>query len=385
MLFRILCAVSAAVFFSASLAAQVALSPAVDIAQQAKLLDKIVNDNAATFKRTAMIPLDKPILESAVNTSTAILSQPNISAALRDFTLKRRGKALVLLTKGDPASPYHAELANFIATANQSNDAELKSIVRDATVVALNLKIKRLSDNVGSVTESDVTAIKDALCELLTESPGRESDWLVERFVDVSSRFPAPMRGKWQAAIGEAFGAIYLRSKDPRDHALGEQYTGMARRAQLPGQEMKLEGFLADGKPFDPQTLRGKIVLVDFWATWCPECLKAMPKLIDIYRRYSSRGFTIVGVSCDQKLNDLQKFIDQPPITDPATGNMMKLPWPIIAEQYSTDKKEIPVSNYYGVNKLPTLFLIGRDGKVVTTALDINKLEAFLERELVPR
>lgn len=353
-----------------------------NLATLARSLDTLVNENAATFRRSTMIPADKSALESVVEVSSQILAQPNIAPALAVFTLKRRGKALALLVRANPVSPHRAALAEFSAAAAGLDDPELAKIAAEVETILLQVRIQQITATGATTTETEILALTADVRTQLERAPGRETDFIVERLVETSQRLPAAVRPRLQAAMGDSFSEVYLRSKDPRDRTLGEQYAGMARRARLIGDEMMLNGFLVDGSPFDPKTLQGKVILVDFWATWCPECLKTLPTLIDIHRRYAPRGFAVLGISSDQSVSTLQQFLAQGALTDPATQQRLAIPWPVMAERLSLDAKQTPVSTYYGVNKLPTHFLIGRNGKVVATAVSMEALVPLLEKEL---
>lgn len=69
-----------------------------------------------------------------------------------------------------------------------------------------------------------------------------------------------------------------------------------AKLNKAPG--FALEGM--DGKTVDFKEYQGKLVLVDFWATWCPPCRRSIPHLAELHKKYSSRGFAVVGISLDQ-------------------------------------------------------------------------------------
>jgi len=64
----------------------------------------------------------------------------------------------------------------------------------------------------------------------------------------------------------------------------------------LTGEPVKVSGKTVDGKPFDISEYKGKVVIVDFWATWCGPCLAELPNLKKIYQKYHDRGLEIVGV-----------------------------------------------------------------------------------------
>ena len=126
---------------------------------------------------------------------------------------------------------------------------------------------------------------------------------------------------------------------------------GVARRLALPERQMKIEGKLPDGKKFDWSKYAGKVVLVDFWATWCVPCVAEIPNMRKCYDLYHDKGFEIVGLSRDRQPKDLKHFLKQ-----------KKLPWTIV---YGNGEPS-PTGDYYGITMIPTMILLGRDGKAVS-------------------
>jgi thiol-disulfide isomerase/thioredoxin len=108
-----------------------------------------------------------------------------------------------------------------------------------------------------------------------------------------------------------------------------------------------------DGSKVDLATLRGKVVLIDFWATWCPPCRGEVPNVVAAYQKYHDQGFEVVGISLDQDKDKLLAFTKQ--------NGMV---WP----QYFDGKGwENSVSSKFGIDSIPAMWLVGKDGKVVTT------------------
>ena len=102
-----------------------------------------------------------------------------------------------------------------------------------------------------------------------------------------------------------------------------------------------------DGQFITLETLKGKVVLVNAWATWCPPCVMEMPGFQRVYEEYKDQGFTVLGISRDQGSPDLVRaFLRQNKITYPVA----------MAWQPSLDAFE--------VSSLPTSFLLGRDGRI---------------------
>lgn len=110
--------------------------------------------------------------------------------------------------------------------------------------------------------------------------------------------------------------------------------------------------------PFAPaDAYRGKVILLNFWATWCPPCLEEMPSLEALYQKFSDQDFVVVSVNRDS---------DRLDISEERVSNYLKgvsLTFPIL---YDTDGK---TAQAYGVSPMPVSFLIGRDGKIVKRIL----------------
>ena len=120
------------------------------------------------------------------------------------------------------------------------------------------------------------------------------------------------------------------------------------------------------GKSVSIQKLRGKVVLLDFWATWCTGCKKEIPWFAEFQKKYGSRGFVVVGVSMD----DAGWKVVKPFLAD------TKVPYRMLLGDETTGKR-------YGITSLPDTFLIDRDGKIAaayTTGLvDKDNVEANVQ------
>jgi thiol-disulfide isomerase/thioredoxin len=149
----------------------------------------------------------------------------------------------------------------------------------------------------------------------------------------------------------QELGAIFAKSKDPQIAAEARSFEGIVRRLSLPGKPIEISGHLVDGSPVNVNALKGKVVLVDFWATWCGPCKAELPNVLTNYEKYHSRGFEVIGISCDEDKEVLVKFIQE-----------QKLPWPIVFQQPG----EPSMANYYGVTGIPTAILTNNKGEVIS-------------------
>jgi peroxiredoxin len=124
------------------------------------------------------------------------------------------------------------------------------------------------------------------------------------------------------------------------------------------------------GQPIALASLRGKVVLVNFWATTCPGCVKEMPALIETYRQYRSRGFEVVAVAMSY---------DPPSYVMKFTQDR-QLPFPVALDVSGEHARA-----FGNVQLTPASFLIGKDGAIVEQKigeLDFVKLKARLDQEL---
>ena len=124
------------------------------------------------------------------------------------------------------------------------------------------------------------------------------------------------------------------------------------RLPQLDGHDLRLSSF------------RGKVVLLDFWATWCDPCRQEIPHLVELQQRYGDRGLQIIGVSMDDSADPVRPFYQE-----------FHMNYPVVMGTAQTG------ALYGGVLGLPITFLIGRDGKV--NAKHIGATDAVIfEREV---
>lgn len=109
-----------------------------------------------------------------------------------------------------------------------------------------------------------------------------------------------------------------------------------------------------DGKVHTLSKLRGKIVLIDFWASWCGPCRRANPHVVEMYKKYKSKGFEVFSVSLDCP-NGKADWI--------AAIKQDGLLW----DNHVSDLKfwDCEPAGLYGVRSIPKTFLLGKDGKIV--------------------
>jgi thiol-disulfide isomerase/thioredoxin len=166
------------------------------------------------------------------------------------------------------------------------------------------------------------------------------------------------------------FGRRLAAAKDVKVAKRAPLLEGAARRLELLGKPLDIKGTLLDGKKIDWPSYRGKVVLVDFWATWCVPCRAEFPNMRRLYAAYRDRGFEIVGISLDSKEEDLTEFLRKE-----------KLPWPTIHER-GVDPQ--PLGDYYGAVTIPQAILVDKEGRVVSLKASGTELERLLAKLIGP-
>jgi len=167
----------------------------------------------------------------------------------------------------------------------------------------------------------------------------------------------------------QSFGEIFAASADPSVAGFGKMMGGAARRLNLIGNTIEIQGQTVDGEPFDLESYRGKVVLVHFWATWCGACRAEFPNVKRLYEQYQEDGFEVVGISLDEDRRTLDKYLANE-----------EIPWITLHEQGGDGRH--PAANYYGVMGIPAMFLVDRSGEVISLHARGQELTRLLATEL---
>jgi thiol-disulfide isomerase/thioredoxin len=123
-----------------------------------------------------------------------------------------------------------------------------------------------------------------------------------------------------------------------------------------------------DGKPLDLAAYKGKVLLIDFWATWCGPCMQELPNVLAAYRKYHDKGFEILGISLDRDRAAFDKVVAD-----------RKMTW---RHYYDGKFWDNVIGKAWGVGSIPATYLVGQDGKIVAVGLRGEQLEKRLEKLL---
>jgi peroxiredoxin len=132
------------------------------------------------------------------------------------------------------------------------------------------------------------------------------------------------------------------------------------RLARLKVAPMELSFTAVDGTPVNLANLRGKVVLVDFWATWCGPCCAEVPNVVAAYRKYHDNGFEVLGISLDNDKSTLLSFIKS-----------HDMPWPQCLDGVNGQNT---IARSFGIFGIPSMWLVDKNGMLVTTSaiLDLD-------------
>ena len=128
----------------------------------------------------------------------------------------------------------------------------------------------------------------------------------------------------------------------------------------------ELSGVTADGKRVSLAGLRGRVILLNFWATWCQECRPEMPMFERLHREFSAQGLAVVGINAREGTSTIREYAKE-----------LGLTFPLILDPKGT------INSAYGVIGLPTTFLIGRDGRPVALAIGPREWNGKPARALI--
>jgi peroxiredoxin len=133
--------------------------------------------------------------------------------------------------------------------------------------------------------------------------------------------------------------------------------------AQITIGEMAPEISLPDtkGNTVTLSSFKGKVVLIDFWASWCGPCRKSNPQVVKLYNKFKGQGFEVFGVSFDEKISAWKRAIKTDRIN--------------YSQVIDTKIWEGEVAYKYGIEAIPTTFLLDKEGKIVAIDLEGKELE----------
>ena len=164
--------------------------------------------------------------------------------------------------------------------------------------------------------------------------------------------------------VFEMLYAVAMRSEGPKAAALAKEIAASGADAQVKeaaaallkksermGKPLDIKFTALDGRKVELAKLKGKVVLIDFWATWCGPCVAEIPHMKSAYEKLHAKGFEIIGISLDDDKTALQALVRQ-----------KQLPWP---QFFESEKDENRYAKEYGVSSIPAMWLVDKQGNLV--------------------
>jgi thiol-disulfide isomerase/thioredoxin len=238
--------------------------------------------------------------------------------------------------------------------------ARERAIIAD-TNAPEDLRYELRVDEIGHELQSAAAAGKDTTAEM--EKAGRA---LVKEFPDGPLGYELLINVAMDADLLKMHDLAELMANSGGPSELTNLGSGLLHQLDAVGKPLPLAFTAVDGREINRTTLSNQVVVVDFWATWCPNCVEAMPELKKLYAGYHAKGLEIVGVDFDEDQKQLLQFVKEQDIT-----------WPQYFGGYGADN---PYGREYG-EALPYIWLVDKRGIVCDIHGRVN-LEAKVEKLL---
>jgi len=212
--------------------------------------------------------------------------------------------------------------------------------------------------------------------------PGTDSakvqEWYLDQLTAFSKRYPSSpeaAQAMLQLALGkefennekEALGYYRTIAKQFRGTDAADKATGAIRRLDSIGKPIDLRGRDLDGKPFALSALRGRPVVIQYWAAWCEPCKQDAKQLRRLQAQFKREDLQIVGVNIDASRQDAAASLKADP-----------MPWTQLFEEGGLESS--PLAKQFGVQTLPTMMLVDKSGKLVRHNVTVAELPSEIEQ-----
>jgi thiol-disulfide isomerase/thioredoxin len=260
--------------------------------------------------------------------------------------------ALVLKGKGDQLELLDQE---FVAKAVANSTGEDWGMIKVRQIQRMILAHGRASDKA-----KDLAAIRTEIGVLTKRAPAaNQRGYLEFLLVDVLANEDMP-----------AADALMRELMASSNKAVAKEAADRIKAAKAREKPVELQFVALDGTQVDLKKMRGKVVLVDFWATWCGPCVAALPSLKSLYEKYLGQGCVVVGVSLDKK-GDRKKL--------EAFVKARKLAWPQYLDETNEHNR---IAEEYGISGIPRALLFNKKGLLAEDMASGEKLEEMVKRLL---
>ncbi|MGV3630317.1 MAG: TlpA family protein disulfide reductase [Bacteroidota bacterium] len=261
-----------------------------------------------------------------------------------------------------PLTDYMSNFNSFaVKQVELAKNAEKNKLTQEKQIAEF-LKLRRPLDEFARNTMLNDPANPANIVLMTSLTPAMGYEYWDETYLEALKKVAVTYKAKYK----DSPIAVSMLTQVKQIEAGLKDYK-LTKSGQKAAPEIALKN--PDGKVIKLSSLRGKVVLVDFWASWCGPCRKENPNVVNMYNKYKDKGFTVYSVSLDKDPEAWRRAIK-------ADG----LAWP----NHVSDLLEwkTPLLDSYGFNSIPYTVLVGKDGKILGTNLRGASLEQKLKEVL---
>ena len=262
-----------------------------------------------------------------------------------------------------------AVATSLVLSASQGVAADTNSAATDLRALVTKIQTKLEADQ---KTEADLAPELKEFDALVAKYKGQKSDDAAQILFMEAMLYEQVLKNPTKT---EALMAQLQRDypdSEPAKRAKQQEEASKVRSGLVEG--AKFPDFSEkdlEGKPLSVSGYKGKVVLVDFWATWCPPCRAELPNVIKTYEAHHKDGFDIIGISLDQDKQKLTSYIQD-----------KKMTW---AQYFDGKGWQNKLSQKYGVESIPATYLLDRQGTIIGKDLRGEELEQAVAKAVAKK